>query len=144
MSDTFLRMACSVLVIMPLLSEFGGGWSSMTDKQRAALIKTLLALGVTFTIKGIQGALRLNVFWNKLGGFADCCMAFFGFESVIKRLPPTAERTESELTQLLLRTLQEIMEMTGEAVSSIMKIVENKLVAATSKMLGLGIEINPK
>ncbi|KAM3498798.1 hypothetical protein MY10362_007901 [Beauveria mimosiformis] len=77
-------------VVMPLLSEFGGGWPSMTDEQRAAMIKTLLELGVTFTIKGIQGTLRLNVFRDDLGGFTDCCKAFFGFESVIKGLPSTA------------------------------------------------------
>lgn len=91
-SGTFLRMACSVLVILPLLNQFGGGWNSMTDEQKTSIVKTLVELGITFTIEGIQGAIRLNVFWEDLGGFADCCKAFFGFESVIKELPSAAQR----------------------------------------------------
>ncbi|KXG49268.1 uncharacterized protein PGRI_031380 [Penicillium griseofulvum] len=121
-SGTFLRMACSVLVILPLLSEFGGGWDSMTDQEKASIVTTLVELGVTFTIKGIQGAIRLNVFWEDLSGFSDCLKAFFGFESVMKRLPSAAQRTESELAQWLIRTPEETMEITGEAVSKSLKI----------------------
>lgn len=86
---TLARMACVGLLVVPMLK---GGWKSMSVAQKTAWITTAVALSLTFAIKGIQGALRLNVFWEDLSGFSDCFKAFFGFDSVLKELPAAAER----------------------------------------------------
>jgi hypothetical protein len=90
-ATTFLRCACVGLLILPMLTQFGGGFGSMNPEQRTAWVTTASALALTFAIKGIQGIIRLNVFWEDLSGFSDCFKAFFGFESVLSNMSTAAE-----------------------------------------------------
>ena len=92
MASTFFRSACVVLLILPMLS---GGWSQMSPAQKTSWIVNAAGVALTFAIKTIQGGIRLSVFWEDIGSYADCLKAFFGFDSVLKTLPAAATRVNS-------------------------------------------------
>jgi hypothetical protein len=95
--STFLRSCCVVLLIVPMLNGLDGGWSSMKPEQKTAWATTAASLGLTFFIKGLQGALRLKFFWGDLEGFVKCFKAFMGFKEALKDLGPVAEKVSQPL-----------------------------------------------
>ncbi|KXG47507.1 uncharacterized protein PGRI_013770 [Penicillium griseofulvum] len=106
---TFLRSVCGLLLISSMV--LGGGWKQMSPEQKAAWIASAAGVALTFAIKAIQGAIRVTIFWEDIGSYADCLKAFFGFDS-----------TESEFAQWFVRMGPETMQITEDAITVPMKI----------------------
>jgi hypothetical protein len=94
LAATFFRSACVLLLIFPMVT--GGGWNQMSPEQKAAWIASAAGVALTFAIKAIQGAIRVTIFWEDIGSYADCLKAFFGFDSVLKELPAAASRASRQ------------------------------------------------
>jgi hypothetical protein len=60
--------------------------------MRVGWVTALSGLVLTFAIKGIQGAIRLNAFWEDLGPNVGYWDTWFGTETLIKELGPTSEK----------------------------------------------------
>lgn len=95
LSATFMRATCVALLILPMINSMGGGWNEMTPEQKSSWITTAAMLGLTFFIKGTQGALRLYYFWDDLAGFVQTMKAFMGFKSVLTELPAASTAVSS-------------------------------------------------
>ncbi|KAH7108700.1 hypothetical protein B0J11DRAFT_449534, partial [Dendryphion nanum] len=122
MASTMLRSACLVLLVFPMINSLGGGWSSMSGAQQTGWIFTLTGLALTFTIKFIQGAIRVSAYWADLGGFSAYFKAFFGYESLLETLGPTSARVTNTFAKWFVRTGPEAMAMESEEVTMTMKI----------------------
>ncbi|KAL6228954.1 hypothetical protein BDW75DRAFT_246164 [Aspergillus navahoensis] len=121
LASTFMSFASTAMLVMPMLGA-SGGWGTMSDSDRIQWITNLVDTTITLVIKLAQGAIRLNSLWDDLAGFGSSFKAFLGFPNVLKKLPSAAEKVQGSFAKWLVRTPQEARALTGEAVTTTMKI----------------------
>ncbi|KAL1966291.1 hypothetical protein VTN77DRAFT_4644 [Rasamsonia byssochlamydoides] len=114
--STLLRSTCVILLILPIINSFGGGWSSMKSGERAGWVTMCVGLGLTFALKAIAGVIRVVALWQDLGGLIQGFKVFMGWSEAVPLVEQYAAECQNSLARWFVRDSEETMAITDASV----------------------------